>query len=69
MAADYKPDGIIIFLDPYHFNDNFPEISKNKFFFINKLKKNLYEKNIRTYYSLQKNFLIFNKYIMRYRYI
>ena len=59
---NYNPDNIIIFLDPYHFNDNFPEISKNKFFFINKLKKNLYKKNIKIYYWTQKKFLIFSKY-------
>ena len=58
----YNPDNIIIVLDPYHFNQNFPEISKNNNFIIDNLKKNLYSSNIKFYYFMQKNIYIFSKF-------
>lgn len=61
-SLNYEPESIIIFFDPYHFNKNFPEISKNKFFFINQLKEKFYYSNLKLYYQIQKNILIFNKF-------
>ncbi len=58
----YNPDNIIIVLDPYHFNQNFPEISKNNNIIIDNLKKNLYSSNIKFYYFMQKNIYIFSKF-------
>lgn len=59
---EYEPENIIIFFDPYHFNKNFPEISKNNNFMIYNLKNFLYVSNIEIYYNLQKKILIFSKY-------
>jgi len=61
-SLNYDPENIIILLDPYHFNENFPEISKNNFFILNKLKEYFFYKDIQKYYFVQKNLLIFNRY-------
>lgn len=58
----YDPKNIIIFIDPYHFNKNFPEISKSNIDLVYKFKHNIYSSDIKFYYYLQKNILIFAKF-------